>query len=163
MATHPRNRRNEITPMRLADLDDVMEIERLSFRAPWTRQVFVEELDREWAHIDVVRDRAGPRGRVVAFCNYWLVRDEVHILNIATHPEGRRAGHASRLLQHVIEFSRRHRCRYLTLEVRRSNAGAIKLYRSFGFRPVGIRPNYYVEDNEDAIVMLLELPGAESE
>ena len=45
----------------------------------------------------------------------------------------------------------------MTLEVRRSNAGAIRLYRKYGFRPVGVRPNYYVEDNEDAIVMLLEL------
>jgi ribosomal-protein-alanine N-acetyltransferase len=166
MATNPRNRRIEILPMRLGDLDAVMEIERLSFRAPWSRQVFIEELDRDWAHVDVVSDRSTPgrsiggAGKVVGFCNYWLVRDEVHILNIATHPDERRKGHAARLLAHVVEFARRHACRYITLEVRRSNHGAIKLYRSFGFRPVGIRPNYYVEDNEDAIVMLLELPEA---
>ncbi len=148
--------------MRQADLDEVMEIERLSFRAPWSRQVFVEELDRDWAHIDVVKVRqAGPasRPRVAAFCNYWLVRDEVHILNIATHPDERRRRHATRLLEHVIEFARRHGCRYLTLEVRRSNVGAQKLYRAFGFRPIGVRPNYYVEDNEDAIVMLLDFEG----
>jgi ribosomal-protein-alanine N-acetyltransferase len=163
MATHPRNRKIEICPMRLSDLDDVMEIERHSFRAPWSRQVFIEELDRDWAHVDVVRERVGQAGRVVAFCNYWLVRDEVHVLNIASHPEERRKGHASRLLSHVIEFARRHRCRYITLEVRRSNDGAIKLYRSYGFRPVGIRPNYYVEDNEDAIIMLLELSTPDSD
>lgn len=162
MAQNPRNRRVEIVPMRLGDLDEVMEIERLSFRAPWSRQVFIEELDRDWAHIDVVKERRPAGLKVTAFCNYWLVRDEVHILNIATHPDERRKGHAERLLQHVVEFARRHACRYITLEVRRSNQGAIKLYRSFGFRPVGIRPNYYVEDNEDAIVMLLELPEAAS-
>jgi len=156
MASHPRPRRFEILPMRLSDLDDIMEIERLSFRAPWSRQVFVEELDRDWAHVDVLKERgAGP---VLGFVIYWLVRDEVHILNIAAHPDQRRRGHASRLLAHVIEFSRRQGCRYITLEVRRSNHGAIRLYRKYGFRPVGIRPNYYVEDNEDAIVMLLELP-----
>ncbi len=164
MATNPRNRRIEILPMRIGDLDDVMEIERLSFRAPWSRQVFIEELDRDWAHVDVVKDRGATlsagTSKVVGFCNYWLVRDEVHILNIAIHPDERRRGHAARLLAHVVEFARRHACRYITLEVRRSNHGAIKLYRSFGFRPVGIRPNYYVEDNEDAIVMLLELPDA---
>jgi [ribosomal protein S18]-alanine N-acetyltransferase len=158
MAVYPRNARLEIVPMRLGDLDDVMEIERLSFRAPWSRQVFIEELDREWAHVDVVKERAGHRHKVVAFCNYWLVRDEVHVLNVACHPDDRRRGHAARLLAHVIDFARRHVCRYITLEVRRSNHGAIKLYRSYGFRPVGIRPNYYVEDNEDAIVMLLDLP-----
>lgn len=158
MATHPRNRRFEIFPMRLGDLDEVMDIERQSFRAPWSRQVFIEEVDREWAHIDVIKERTSSGGCVVGFCNYWLVRDEVHILNIAVHPQSRRAGHAARLLAHVVEFARRHHCRYITLEVRRSNHGAIKLYRSFGFRAVGLRPRYYVEDNEDAIVMLLELP-----
>lgn len=142
--------------MKADDLDDIMEIERHSFRAPWSRQVFVEELDRDWAHVDVLKERRGDTA-VLAFVNYWLVRDEVHVLNVAAHPEARRNGHASRLLEHVIAFANRHKCRYVTLEVRRSNAGAIRLYGKYGFRPVGVRPNYYVEDNEDAIVMLLEL------
>ena len=108
--------------MRLGDLDAVMEIERGSFRSPWSAQVLLEEMARDWAHVDVVRDRA-PRG-VVAFGNYWLVADEVHLLNLATHPEARRAGHASRLLAHIIEFGRARGCRFVTLEVRRSNAAA---------------------------------------
>src|SRR5689334_6089162 len=104
MAVHPRNARLEIVPMRLGDLDDVMDIERQAYRHPWSRQVFIEELDREWAHVDLVMNRdRGPRGRAVAFCNYWLVRDEVHILNVACHPEERRKGHAARLLAHVID------------------------------------------------------------
>jgi ribosomal-protein-alanine N-acetyltransferase len=155
MATHAQQRRFEIAPMSEADLDAIMEIERTSFRAPWSRQVFVEELERDWAHVDVLKARDG--SGVVAFVNYWLVRDEVHVLNIATHLDARRRGHAARLLEHVIAFAHRERCRYLTLEVRRSNSGALRLYRKYGFRPVGIRPNYYVEDHEDAIVMLLEL------
>ena len=110
---------------------------------------------RDWAHVDVVRD-AGER-RVVAFANYWLVADEVHVLNLATHPQARRAGHASRLLAHMIEFGAARACRYVTLEVRRSNAAALRLYRRFAFRAVGVRPNYYAEDQEDAIVMLLDL------
>lgn len=155
MATRERQRRFEIVPMRADDLDDIMEIERHSFRAPWSRQVFVEELDRDWAHVDIIKERGAPK--VLAFINYWLVRDEVHVLNVAVHPNARRNGHASRLLEHAIAFANRHQCRYVTLEVRRSNAGAIRLYRKYGFRPVGVRPGYYVEDNEDAIVMLLEL------
>ena len=144
-----------IEPMKAADLDAVMEIERVSFRSPWSRQVFLEELTRDWAHVDLVRDAAS--GEVVAFANYWLVADEVHILNLATHPQARRAGHASRMLAHMIEFARRELCRYVTLEVRRSNAAALRLYRRFAFRAVGVRPNYYAEDQEDAIVMLLDL------
>jgi ribosomal-protein-alanine N-acetyltransferase len=145
----------EIEPMRLGDLDAVMEIERVSFRSPWTAQVFLEEISRDWAHVDVVRDLAS--GRVVAFGNYWLVADEVHLLNLATHLERRRAGHASRLLAHIVQFGRARKCRLVTLEVRRSNAAALRLYRRFGFRAVGVRPNYYSEDQEDAVVMILDL------
>ncbi|MSP59112.1 MAG: ribosomal-protein-alanine N-acetyltransferase [Myxococcales bacterium] len=154
MAVGARSRRAEIARMTLRDLDGVMEIERAAFKAPWSRQVFIEELERDWAHIDVLRERAGSPVR--AFANYWLVRDEVHLLNVATHPDTRRRGLASVLLGHVIDFAWDAGCRYITLEARRSNQGAIRLYRKFGFRPVGIRPNYYVEDQEDAIVMLLD-------
>ncbi len=143
--------------MRLADLDQVMEIERLSFPNPWSRQIFIEELEREWAHLEVMRERTARGSRVVAFCNYWLVRDEVHLLNIAASPEARRRGHAARLLAHIVVTARKLRCRFITLEVRRSNLGAIKLYRSFGFRAVGLRRAYYAEDGEDAVVMLLDL------
>jgi ribosomal-protein-alanine N-acetyltransferase len=144
-----------IEAMEAADLDAVMEIERLSFRAPWSRQVFLEELSRDWAHVDIVRDAA--TDKVVAFANYWLVADEVHVLNLATHPQARQMGHASRMMAHMIDFARRQLCRYVTLEVRRSNAGALRLYRRFAFRAIGVRPNYYAEDQEDAIVMLLDL------
>jgi [ribosomal protein S18]-alanine N-acetyltransferase len=145
-----------VEPMRAegGDIDAVMEIERLSFRAPWSRSVFLEELSRDWARVDVVRDGAGA---VVAFANYWLVADEMHILNIATHPQHRRAGHATRLLAHMVDIARQVPCRCVTLEVRRSNAAAQRLYRRFAFRAVGVRPKYYAEDQEDAIVMLLEM------
>jgi len=144
-----------IEAMRAADLDAVMEIERLSFRSPWSRQVFLEELSRDWAHVDIVREQ-GTR-RVVAFANYWLVADELHILNVASHPQHRHVGHATRLLAHMVETAHSVPCRCVTLEVRRSNAIAQRLYRRFAFRAVGVRPNYYAEDQEDAIVMLLEL------
>ena len=106
---------------------------------------------RDWAHVDVVRDVR--QGFLVAFGNYWLVADEIHLLNLATHPLARRAGHASRLLAHIIEFGRQHDCRIVTLEVRRSNAGAIALYEAFGFRSAGVRRRYYQDNGEDAIVM----------
>jgi ribosomal-protein-alanine N-acetyltransferase len=145
----------EIEAMQLGDLDGVMEIERSAFKTPCSPQVFLEEMARDWAFVDVVRDRA--TRRVVAFANYWLVADEVHLLNLATAPADRRAGHASRLLAHLIELGRSRSCRLVTLEVRRSNAAALRIYRRFGFSAVGVRPNYYAEDQEDAIVMLLEL------
>jgi [ribosomal protein S18]-alanine N-acetyltransferase len=144
-----------VAPLERDDIDAIMEIERLSFSAPWSRDAIDEELARAWARIDVVRDEAD--GTVTAFANYWLVADELHILNLATHPRERRRGHATRLLAHMIDVARRQPCRLMTLEVRRSNAAAQRLYRRFAFRAVGVRPNYYAEDQEDAIVMLLEL------
>jgi ribosomal-protein-alanine N-acetyltransferase len=144
-----------IDPMEVSDLEAVMEIERLSFQSPWSRQVFLEELARDFAHVDLVRDTA--TGEVVAFGNYWHVADELHVLNIATHPRLRRAGHATRMLAHMIDFARREICRCVTLEVRRSNVAAQRLYRRFAFRSIGVRPHYYAEDQEDAIVMLLDL------
>lgn len=144
-----------IQPLRPTDVDAVMEIERLSFKSPWSRQVFSDELALSWARVDVVR--GVPGGPIVAFSNYWLVSDEVHLLNVATHPQERRQGHASRLLAHVIDEARRAACRVLTLEVRRSNEPALRLYRRFAFKAVGVRPSYYVDDNEDAVVMSLDL------
>src|SRR2546423_4448517 len=94
-----------IQPLKLGDLDAVMEIERLSFKSPWSRQVFAEELSRSWAHVDVVRKSA--TGAIVAFCNYWLVADEVHLLNLPSHPQERRTRHASRPPAHVLEYARR--------------------------------------------------------
>jgi ribosomal-protein-alanine N-acetyltransferase len=142
--------------MRESDLDEVMAIELASFRSPWSRPVFIEELARPWAFLDVVR--APNQGNVLAFCNYWRVADEVHLLKVATHPEARGLGLGARLLGHTIDFAQQHGCRLVTLEVRRSNDTAQRLYRRFGFKSVGVRPNYYADDNEDAVVMIRELP-----
>ena len=143
----------EIAPMQPADLDAVEEIERHSFRSPWPAQVFAEELTREWARIDVARER----GRVIGFVDYWLVHDEIHLLAIAVHPDVRRRGVGARLLDHLLDLGRARGSALITLEVRRSNTPAIGLYERAGFVVVGVRPRYYQEDGEDALVMTLEL------
>ena len=144
-----------IQPLTPADLDAVVEIERLSFRTPWLRQAFEEEMARSWARVEVLRDTV--TGRPVAFADYWLVADELHILNIATHPEARRQGHAARLLQHILQLARQASYQTVALEVRRSNLAAQTLYRRFEFRQIGIRARYYEDNDEDAIVMTLRL------
>ena len=112
-------------------------------------------MGREWAHIDVVRDRT--RRDVVAFSNYWLVADEVHLLNLATHPEARRAGHASRLLAHIIEVGPR-----AALPVRHARGAALERRGGAALPAVRLQggrrsPELLREDQEDAIVMLLDL------
>ena len=138
-----------------ADLDGVVAVERLCFPAPWPRQAFTDELARPWARLEILRHRASRR--VVAFCNYWLVADEVHILNVAVHPEERRRGHAARLLRHILDEAKRGQARLLSLEVRAGNHAAAGLYRRFGFREVAVRPKYYADNGEDALLMNLEL------
>lgn len=145
----------DIVPMDAADLEAVLEIERHAYRTPWPAQLFLEDLAREWAHIDLARLREDP-ARAVAYCNYWVVHDEVHLLNLATHPDFRRRGVAARLMRHLLEVARTRDCRYITLEVRRSNTPAQALYRAHGFEAVGVRRRYYADDGEDAIVMTLE-------
>jgi len=141
--------------MQPAQIAEVMDIERASFRSPWSREVLLHELEVPHARVEVLKD--GPAGPILAVANYWLVADELHLLNIATHPQRRRQGHAGRMLAHVLEVARRQACRAVTLEVRRSNEAARALYRKHGFAEVGVRAGYYQDENEDAILMTFEL------
>jgi ribosomal-protein-alanine N-acetyltransferase len=152
------SRRSKIVAMVVEDLDEVLAIEGQSHPKPWTENIFREELEREWARLVVVKeiDTTGA-SRVVGFCNYWLVHDEVHLLNIATDEHSRRRGFGRQLLGHIIDFARDNQCRYVTLEVRKSNLAAQGLYQTEGFQSVGLRPRYYADNKEDAVIMLLEL------
>jgi ribosomal-protein-alanine N-acetyltransferase len=132
------------------DLDAIDAIEQHSFKSPWSRDTFRAELLREWARVDVAR----LDGRLVAFCNYWLVTTELHILALATHPDYRGRGIAQQLLDHVLDVARQTGCSLATLEVRRSNVPAITLYERAGFKTVHVRARYYQDDDEDALVML---------
>jgi ribosomal-protein-alanine N-acetyltransferase len=139
-----------IEPATAADLDAIDDIERHSFKSPWPRATFEAELGREWARLDVMRDA----GRVIAFCNYWIVAPELHVLAMATHPDCRGRGIATALLAHLLAAAASAGCTLATLEVRAGNAPAIALYRRAGFRTVHVRARYYQDDGEDALVML---------
>jgi ribosomal-protein-alanine N-acetyltransferase len=154
MAMEPIGR-IEVRRMTEEDLDGVMEIERQSFPAPWSRGLFERELLLSYAHAFVAVDVPG--GRVVGYLCFWLVEGETHILNLAVHPERRRQGIASRLLRCGLDYSRQKGAEEITLEVRRSNYRAIALYRGFHFQPQGIRRRYYSDSGEDAVIMTLHL------
>lgn len=135
-----------------ADLDAIEEIDRHSFPRPWSRATFEAELARDIARIAVAVDR-----HVIAFCNYWIVAGEVHILAIATHPDHRRAGTGARLLGFALDDGLAMHCTVATLEVRRGNVPAIALYERAGFVTVHVRERYYVDNSEDALVMTCDL------
>ena len=144
----------EIEEMREADLDEVMEIEKRSFVAPWSKNLFVGTLSFPLSFNLVARKKVDKR--IVGYANFYLIKDEVQILNIAIAPESRRMGYASGLLGHAIAMLRARGGTEFFLEVREGNAHAIELYRKLGFRKVGRRRRYYAETNEDALVMYLK-------
>jgi ribosomal-protein-alanine N-acetyltransferase len=137
------------------DLPAILGVERASFAAPWTERMFAEELRNDWSHVWVAEAplAAGP----VGFTVFWVAFDEVHILNIAVAPAWRRRGIARELLRQIIGFSEMRTSAHIVLEVRPSNVGAIRLYQSFRFVSVGVRPRYYADNGEDALVMVRTL------
>jgi ribosomal-protein-alanine N-acetyltransferase len=138
-----------------ADVDRVLEIEKEGFAHPWSRELVERELDHAWSRLLLAED--GPGGTVVGYIVFWIVHDEVHVLNVATSVRARRRGVGRTLMVAAEEEGRRRGARLSTLEVRRSNAPAIALYVALGYRQVGIRPNYYAEEKEDAVVMVKQL------
>jgi ribosomal-protein-alanine N-acetyltransferase len=140
-----------------ADLPRIMEIEAAGFPHPWSETLLRAELDHAWSH-QVAALAPGGEGeaRILGYIIFWMVHDEVHVLNVGTAPEARRRGVGRALMDQAVALGRRKGARLATLEVRRSNAPAIALYHSLGYREVGVRPRYYTEENEDAIVMTLE-------
>ncbi|WP_242345137.1 ribosomal protein S18-alanine N-acetyltransferase [Anaeromyxobacter terrae] len=149
--------RLEFRRMQPEDLDRVVDIERAGFRNPWSRELLARELDHAWSHIVLAVDRDAGAERVLGYIVFWLVHDELHVLNIATAIEARRRGVGRALMLEAHGAGKDRGAVVATLEVRRSNAPALELYRSLGYRQVGIRPNYYQEEGEDAIVMILDL------
>jgi ribosomal-protein-alanine N-acetyltransferase len=136
------------------DLPRIMEIEAAGFLHPWSEALLRAELGHSWSNL-LAALAPGPDGapRIIGYVIFWLVHDEVHVLNVATAPEARRGGVGRALMAEAAAVGRRKGARLSTLEVRRSNQPAIALYRSLGYREVGVRPRYYAEENEDAIVM----------
>jgi len=140
--------------MRPEHLGRVVEIERQSFTTPWPADAFLSDIEGEpWAHtlvlLDGDRPHAGPRGYVC----FWTLEGELSIQNIATHPDDRRLGGASRMVAEAFAEGLKAGCQWAWLEVRPTNAAAMDLYSKWGFRPVARRLGYYEDTGEDAIVM----------
>ena len=142
-----------IVPMTADHLDEVAELERICFSAPWSRNMLAEELNNALSAMLVALDDSG---RVVGYAGVQVILDEGYITNVAVRPECRRQGVAGKLLEVFLSFAQGNKLAFLTLEVRASNQAAIILYGRHGFRSVGRRRNYYEHPREDAIIMTRE-------
>jgi ribosomal-protein-alanine N-acetyltransferase len=145
-----------ISRMTHDDLAAVQVIEKVSFTTPWPAYAYRNELEtNRLAHYLVVR--AGRE--IVAYAGVWLMVDEAHVTTFAVAPAWRRRRIGERLLVALLDLAIARGACEATLEVRLSNLAARRLYEKYGFRPVGIRPRYYSDDHEDALVMTTEHLG----
>jgi ribosomal-protein-alanine N-acetyltransferase len=145
--------------MRRADVTAVAAIERESFRTPWPRQAFLDELrNPSLARCRVARRTAG--GPVIGYICSWVVGEELMVNNVAVSADERGRGAGRALMEHALQEAAAEGCRVAWLEVRPSNAAAIHLYDTLGFTAVARRRRYYTDTQEDALVMraFLESP-----
>jgi ribosomal-protein-alanine N-acetyltransferase len=144
-----------IERMTEADLEAVLDIDVAAFREPRDvrEKSLREELARSWARLFVAREDAG---RIVGYLLYWHVVDEAHVINVAVAPQERQRGIGRALVDHLLGQARATGIAKLLLEVRASNAAAIRLYESAGFTRFNVRDRYY-GDGEDAVEMVLAL------
>jgi len=169
-----------IRPMKLEDLEQVVEIDQMSFSLPWPAHSFRYELvendvSRLWvitandageeltaSGSPVSAAPVGETSKVIAMIIVWQIMDEAHIATIAVHPEYRRRGLGRQILLAALRECAAQGALSATLEVRERNTVAIEMYRKLGFEMVGRRRHYYQDTNEDAILMTLESQGLKS-
>ncbi len=150
----------KIQEMDKSHLEQVMEIERASFPTPWTEKMFLEELASplSFRFVATRRERhltkgSPPADFVLCYIIFWMFREEVHILNLATHPDFRRLGIAHALLLFTLDFSYNRGGIVYLLEARERNQPALSLYQKLGFSSCGVRKKYYADTGEDAVLM----------
>ncbi|MGI6204573.1 MAG: ribosomal protein S18-alanine N-acetyltransferase [Anaerovoracaceae bacterium] len=132
------------------DAEQIAEIDRACFAAPWSLDAFRTELERNRVAFYLVGEIGG---RIAGYAGLWWLEDEGHITNVAVHPDFRGSGVATCLLDCLIDFCEKEGITAFTLEVRPSNEKAIRLYEKFAFVTIGRRRKYYDDNGEDALIM----------
>ena len=133
----------------LTDVAEIVKIEQACFSTPWTEQGISESIENENTHLYI----ALADGTVAGYMGVQIFSGEGYVTNVATLPEYRRKGVAKALIERVLQ----NEMDFLTLEVRESNAPAIALYESIGSERVGVRPHFYRNPDENAVLMTIEL------
>ncbi len=144
-------------PMRLEDLDEVISIEKGSFSTPWSRNMFLEEMENRNSRLIVFKIE----GVIVGYVCFWAVLDEAHLLNIAVQPTKRHQGFGQLMIAEIEALCIKEGLRRVILEVARKNVAARSLYRKCGFHSIGFRKNYYGVTKDDALIMEKHLLSSE--
>lgn len=149
----------KIVKMTHKDLPQVLAIEHVSFPLPFSENLFHMELDLNIAHMMVAKSGNDVKG----YLDFWHINGEMHVISIAIHPNARKQGIGTQLMNYAIEYGKNNRAKQIYLDVRESNSAAIKLYEKFGFEKIDIRKGYYQDNEEDALVMCLKLSHVRGE
>lgn len=143
-----------VRKMTVEDIHDVFKIEQSSFTVPWTKDSFYRELiHNHFATYFVIEYE----GKVAGYCGLWVIIDDGQITNIAISPSYRRKKLGETLLKSILNEAKKQGAKTVTLEVRVSNETAQSLYKKLNFKPIGIRKNYYTDNQEDALLMQVNL------
>lgn len=143
-----------IRRMEKTDVERVVELEALSYgEHHWSKESFYNELDNNLANYYCAVDS---QNSVIGYAGCWHIFEEAHITTLSVHPEHRKIGVAQSLLFTLIDDCYKNKIKYITLEVRESNIPAISLYEKNGFKSIGMRKNYYQDNNENALIMFTE-------
>ncbi|WP_139992773.1 ribosomal protein S18-alanine N-acetyltransferase [Paenibacillus paridis] len=140
--------------MTMADIPAIVAIEQEAFSSPWTTEAFANELMNNLFARYMIMEY---EGEIIGYGGMWVIMDEAHVTNIAVREDYRGHGLGSCLLFELQRTAVFFGAVKMTLEVRPSNEIAQQLYRKYGFEPAGIRPRYYSDNNEDALIMWAEL------
>jgi len=153
-----------LLPMQECDLDEVLALEQRSFSEPWSRKMFLGELHGNAFATNLVLRAGGAEfgegvgaGALLGYIMFWVVFEELHIMNLAVCPEARRRGLGTALVRHALTVAAAQGARTALLEVRASNTAALALYRKLGFVQKSVRKGYYDHPREDAVLMMREL------
>jgi ribosomal-protein-alanine N-acetyltransferase len=146
----------KIRRMTAADLDQVAEIDSLSFSLPWPKSSFEYELKNPVSRLWVAEiEDPVPGSKITGIICLWVIENEGHIATFAIHPDYRCLGLGAYMLANSLFEASREGVELVYLEVRRSNLVAMRLYHDFGFEMTGIRAGYYSDNHEDALMMTL--------
>ena len=139
------------------DLDRILRIEQESFSAPWTRKMFEVELTQNpFGHLHVARPAESSR-ELVGYVCFWVVFEELRLMTLGVEPSRRRQGIGRALLHHALVSGRAQGATKALLEVRASNAAALRMYEQAGFHRTAVRARYYTNPVEDAVLMEREV------
>ncbi len=143
----------KVVKMAKEHIDGVYEVESLSFATPWSKNSFMQELKNPLANYLVILQG----NKVAAFGGFWKVLDEGHVNNIAVHPDFRGKHLGDIIVKAMTDLAAEIDIKEMTLEVRASNTPAKNLYSKYGFKLLGIRKEYYLDNKEDALLMFKKI------